>query len=262
MRRLAVVTCTVLALLGYSAAAGAAPIEGTLTLSGGSVLLDAGAVALGDELLDWTPLGPGGAYLTVATADGYFTGMASTLLPVPQIYTGTTIDIQNGGVPPAGVALAPPGVPISVDGFLDDFTAPGFEDLAFELTFINLSSATPCTGFELVGQACSGPFSQFTLLREANGTSITMSVSGIFTANGGADIGYGIGVYSATVIGLTPGQILDRIASGLDIGVNGPIGWDAEYVSTAQQVVPEPATLLTFGVGSMLLTYRRRRAKK
>jgi len=266
MRRVQVLFFGMMAIVGLAANASAAPIVGTLTLSGGSVLFDSGAAALGDETLDFTPLGVGGGFLSVITSNGYFTGMASTI-PGGPFYGGKTLDLSNDATPPAGAAFAPPGVLISVPDFLSDFDAPGFEpitgnDLSFELLFMPLSAAPACTGAEAVGDSCSVAGSQFTLTRELTGTGVSFTVIGLFKANAGADEGLGTGIYTASILGLTPFDIVSRILAGLDVGIgpnqDEPFGWDANFRSI-DNTVPEPATLLTFGIGAAFLAIRRRR---
>jgi hypothetical protein len=264
MKRFVVFTSAL--MLGVAASASAGPIIGTLSLVG-SVDFQTGAPVVVDEIIDFHPYltadGLGG-FLTVETADGYFSGMASTF-PGGPFFGGKTIDLTNmppGAAPDTktGPQYAPAGLPISVDFFLHDFTAPGFGGLTFELTKLPFAKGDPCDGSEKQGDSCVAPASPFTLTytktsKGDDATEVQFTVEGTF--RNGDDIGAGFGSYGATFAGFTPFELLTAIFAGADLPGTS---FSADYQSE-EIVIPEPATLALLGGGLLAVVGARRRGK-
>jgi hypothetical protein len=239
---------TFLAVIGFAATASAAPIVGQFNIAGGAVLTP---VAGTGYTLDFVPpvQGGSGTWGSTFPATGYFTPIHPNVA-LPTGFSSVTIkDTTDQAVAAPPFTLIPTGVATSVPNFLNTFTAiPG---LHFDLTLLLASSAPICTGAEGLNQDCRpSASSPFTLTQRASGVDATYSVQGFF--RNGADEGFGGGTFTSQFFGATIGSILAQLAAGQSIQASA----SANFASAA---VPEPATLLTFGVGSGLLALRRRR---
>jgi len=262
---------SVVALLGLSApvTVSAAPIVGTLGISGG-IIYDTRGAGTGLAILDFAPPGggTGTAGVTISTQSGYFQ-------PIAPFSTAQILDLTNdataSGVPgpafvPAGVDFAPAGIANVLSNF-----SSGVPGLHFDLTQLVLQPGPACVGTEQVGDSCvEGPFA---LLDTQAGVRVNFDVLGYF--RNGADSGFFQGAFSTTFTGLhfqdlnsTNGEgVFTRLdVSGHDLacvdntGANISCTFDANFSNAA---VPEPASLLTFGAGSAVLAMvRRRRAAK
>jgi hypothetical protein len=205
------------AALGVNTPATAAPLIGTLGISGGIVYDTLNTT--GGAILDFTPLGTGvGQFVDVGIATGYF----DTVLGLGIGDTGQILDLTNlasaAGVP--GPVYAPPGVPnLGIDDFLSAFT--GAAGLTFELSQVVLQSGTPCTGSEGLGDTCViGPFS----ISQTNlGVRIAFDILGWFI--NGSDSGFYSGAFSTTFRGRTFADLFAALATGSDFtcAANQPV---------------------------------------
>jgi hypothetical protein len=252
--------------LALPAPASAVNITGSFSISGGFTYDTMGTGGLAG--LDFTqtlppPTTPTGPFIQVTAATDYFAGLGMTAF----VTTGQILNVTNNPVPPANYTFAPAGVTINVPSFLQQFDvnggAPGGAiPLTFTLTEIPLQIGTPCTSAGPgVGNSCTeGPF---IITQTVTGIRIDFDVLGTF--HNGADSGDYIGSFGVTIDGLTFAELGNRLTvTGDDIacGANNstiPCSFTANFNPFA---VPEPATLLTFGLGSLALTRLRNRRKK
>ena len=237
------------AVFGFAASASAATIVGTMNING-SVQVDA-------DTIDWLPEGGGsGTFATTLPQSGYFAAFGGGIdgAGFPDV-TGVSLDLQQ-----------PTAFPVA--NFLSGFTSasgnldPEYSDLTYTLTSLTAPSAPACVGGEAVNSSCSIGF--FTLTQLADAVTISLNGAGYFIdpTYGESNIGTAAwstqGVFSAATgeaINTIQG-ILNEIAAGGFISAS----YSASFtVPPDQTVVPEPATLLTFGAGSALLALRRRR---
>jgi len=279
MKWSSVVFGSVVALLGLAApmTVSAAPIVGTLGISGGVIYDTRGAAGSGLSIVDFAPPGggTGTSGVTISTQSGYFT-------PIDPFSQATILDITNDitavGVPgpayvPAGIDLGPAGI----GGFLRNFTDPDVAGLYpaglhFDLTQLLNQAGPACTGAETIGNSCvEGPFA---LQDTAAGVRVNFDVLGYF--RNGVDEGYFAGAFSTTFLGLhfqdagsshNEGLFTRLDVTGRDLacitaqGTDISCTFDANFANVA--AVPEPASLMTFGAGAALLAMvRRRRAAK
>lgn len=223
------------AIVGAASIASAAPIVGTLNI-GGSVTVSA-------TTINWRP--PAitdpetgfGTFTTILPGTGYFATIPS---PSPPFYIGQQRDITR--VPalagaPTLPALALVGVPIFIDDYLSNFTAPGYGGLTFDLTFILQSSAPICTGGEAVNQSCRPDAgSPFTLTRLQEGTAVSFEVRGNFTDSNVVDSLSPLyrGRYT-TQLGLSIGDVLATVGT--------PGGTIDAAFSANFEAIPEPGTV-------------------
>lgn len=218
--------------MGIAAPLSAAPIAGTLNL--------AGQVTVNATSINWLDSGSVPDAVIVVGGSGYFDDLHDGL---PFTSYAQSIDLN-----------APPPVDGFLHDFVDDDGAPvgKYDDLEFDLQTIVAPVAPACTGAEVVDQACS--FGVFTLTPTAGGNvDVRMDVTGIWQ-NTGDDDTPATGIYTAEAVGTTIAAILETIQTG---------GSVTNSYSATITSVPEPATLLTFGAGSVLLAaHRRRRAAK
>ena len=230
VKKLIGITAGILSLTLLPSTAGAVPIAGDLSLSGG--------VKVTGTDIDWLPLS--------GTTDNEFVVIPST--------AGDYFDyllLTQGDAIDLNVAAQPVGVPIVLPNFLTFEADPG---LSFELNFI-----APCNPAD-----CFIPNSPFNAYQQTIGgitrTTIELAMRGQVTDSTpnvpGPDVtNFWTGTYSAdfnTTIAnlqtqfLTQGFIQAPYSARLDV-----------------TFVPEPMTLLTFGTGTVLLAaHRRRRAKQ
>lgn len=262
----------VAALSAVAVPASAADITGHLNI-GGVVYYQGrgptGGPSTGQAIIGWDgtvpppgsntgslPAGFGdGTFFNVGGATGYFAGIPGLLGS-----SGSIVDLTNDptAVKPGGPDFYPlTGAPSFLADFLSAFTAaPG---LHFDLTDVPLQSGIPCA-IAPPGSDCTEGV--FKLSDTGGGVRVLFDVAGNFV-NGG-DSGAFTGAFSTTFTGYTLATFeaaLDSnslIACGVDNDT--PCSFDANFDGVAP-AVPEPATLLMFGTGSLALTRLRRRKK-
>jgi hypothetical protein len=202
------------------------------------------------------PTAPTGPFIQVTSATGYFAGLGMTAF----VTTGDILNITNNPAPPLNYTYAQDGVAITVPNFLQGFNNCGglCNALHFDLNFIPDQPGPGCPSLP----ACAeGPF---LLTQTALGIRVDFDVIGKFV-NGGDSNDY-IGSFSTTFNGLTMAEVGNRIGpggNGLDIAC-GPTNSEQTCSFTANfnpANIPEPATMLTFGAGSLVLARLRRRKK-
>jgi len=261
MRRLKVLSLSVLlATFGFAPTASADPITGILNITG--------SVDVTATTLDFRPPETDGfgIFTTKEPGTGYF----DTIVSDPLEPTGGDM-LDLALVPTAGFTNVAIG-----DTFVDDWMynfrdAGGFDgydysNLTFDLTHVVDQSGTAaiCDGSEGLGDTCFlGPF---LLTVGEEGTGILMEVRGYFQDPLYDDTFYG-GRFT-TQVGYTISEILDILENGgadasCLAGVsNGTLC--ASYSANFEPIseIPEPASLLLFGSGALVLGYRRRRAAK
>ena len=225
-------------ILGTVAPAAAAPIVGKLSIEG--------AVIVDEDTIDWYfPVGPpDGDFETKNPSTGYFANIVD-------------IDAQ-GDILDLDAVLGPP---LPVAGFLNDFQdTPDdakYGDLTFTLNSVIEPAVEECEdGVEYAeGETCR--IGLFLLTEGAGAVTIKLQVTGEFVhpvddPDGAPATGTFTTVIDAGFDSIK--KVNDQITAGGSINT----GFTAEF-----NVVPEPATLLTFGVGTaMLAAHRKRRAKK
>jgi hypothetical protein len=257
--------------LALPAPASAVNITGTFSISGGFTYdtmggpCGAGGCTLAG--LDFTqalppPGSPTGPFTQVTAATQYFAGLGMTAF----VTMGQIKNITNNPVPPANYTFAPDGVtgpPFPIANFLGTFINCGScGGLHFDLTSFpdQVGNTCPPSGG---GTSCvEGPF---IITQTLTGLRIDFDVFGRFI--NGADSGIYKGSFGVTMDGLSFATLGARIGPGgtgqfLACGVNNletPCSFTANFNPF---VVPEPATLLTFGLGSLALTRLRNRRKK
>ena len=280
MRRLSIGFATLALVLGLTGKAEALAITGSIGF-GGAVIYDnlctdcpAPGTEAGAAIIDFLPpgTGVGTAQATIFTMTGYFAGNGGVsgvndgALANDGLTAGSLSDIQDmtnvfAASAPGGPAYAPGG-PNFVADFIDNLLDPDAEDLHFDLTEVLLQSGPNCAISLVSGCVASGIFK---LTQEANGVSVDFDVLGNFV--NGTDFGYFQGIFGAEFNGHTLASLFAAIDAGNDIDCSPsstnvtPCTWSANFIEAPD--VPEPATLLTLGIGaSALAASRRRRAKK
>jgi len=233
MKKLVGIMCLV---LGFAANANAASIVGTLNFTGD--------VTVTATQINWQDRGGVTNAIVMETSTGYFTGVDSEDLSVGY---ASAIDLT-----------APQQVQ---DNFLHTFkenpdVPSEYDDLTFDLMDIVEPSAPACIpGFNyLPNQSCS--LGVFTLTQGDNDdSSIRLSIIGDFDDPS-------LGAFDIPAVGIYTAQRTESVREIIDIFVTGPQTFTTSY-SASITAVPEPTTLLTFGVGTALMAaHRRRRAKK
>jgi hypothetical protein len=243
----------VVGLLGAATPASAALITGSFAVSGSATydtLNTTGGAGLDFNITLPPPTTPTGPFIQVTVATDYFAGLGMT----PFVTTGEIKNITNVfPVTDPDYTYAPAGVAIFVSNFLTNFSG-GAAGLHFDLTGIPLQ---PGPGCPATPSCAEGPF---ILTETATGIRIDFDVLGTFV--NGADSGEYIGSFGITINGLTLAEAGNRLTvTGADIacGANNstqPCSFTANFNPAA---VPEPATMLTFGLGSLVLARMRRR---
>ena len=219
--------------MGIAAPLSAAPIVGTLNLTGN--------VTVTATTIDWSSADGIANLAKVGAADGYFE------------------HLEDLGITPSyasSVDLTAPTV-FPVDDFLRDFhenpdVVSESDNLTFDLDTIVAPTAPPCTGLEAENVACS--FGVFTLTQTPGGNvDVRMDITGTWE-DPQFDDTPATGIYTTQLANTNIATILATIIGGGSINAD----YSAQITS-----VPEPATLLTFGAGSLVLAaHRRRRAQK
>jgi len=234
----------VLLALGTAVPVAAAPITGVLNITG-SVIVSA-------TNIDWYPVvGPvSGTFTTKAPGSEYFSGIVSANPLQP-----------NGG---QSLDLGPAVPPLA--GFLNNFvgaTLPAqYSDLSFNLDTIITPTSPPCQDNVDYAAGTSCTYGIFLLTQGQTGVVVKMEVAGRFV-----DVTFGDPGTLNTATGIYTAQLTDtafdtirEIVTLINSGGSIDTSYSATYTATA---VPEPATLLTFGLGTAALAaHRRRKAKK
>ena len=108
------------------------------------------------------------------------------------------------------------------------------------------------------GQVCSLPGTPFSLINTtATSSSATFALSGFVRRISTGELSTFNGIYT-TQFTIPYQQVLQQLET------NGFIDntYSGTFTGTVTAAVPEPATLLTFGVGTLLAAVRRRRLAK
>jgi hypothetical protein len=229
-----------LVVLSVAAPMSAAPITGKLNFTG--------SVRVTSSEIDWLPLNTGeGVIITVAPGTEYFSGIYDPTFLNP--YEGDSLDLTGQALPLANFLNNFEENPVDV--------ASEYDNLSFTLEQIVAPTAPPCTGGEGINVSCS--LGVFTLKQTEEGVAVNFSVQGTFIDPEFTDPNFAVGVYTTQLIGEEEDTIAEIIAI-LDAGGFIESSYSATYTAS---VIPEPATLLTFGAGSLLVAaHKRRRAKK
>lgn len=277
----------VVGLLAAATPAQAALITGQLVVSGNFVYDnlvlttsnpgDAGLDFEASAALPPPPDTPTELSVIIDGGTGYFTAVGVVLGTTAQIANITNVN------PPTSpnYAFLPDGVDLTATPFLNFLSSFSAEvGLSYNVTqFIDQGSTCPATP-----TCAEGPF---LLTQSATGFDITFDFLGYFYNTKGtlttADDDSGL--YSAhfvtSIAGLTFDELQGRLIGtgplasqfGQDIGcgntaphnndTNETCGFTATFSPITPAAVPEPATLVTFGLGSLALAaVRRRKAKK
>lgn len=234
---LAAIAVVSLAILPTTAQA--VPIAGDLTL--------AGAVTVTNTTIDFLDSFADGNEFVVVPDPGpadYFSFLAGTF--------GDALDLNYLTQPPGPAGFAP------LANFLTFDADPG---LSFTLEAIALCDPAACF-------FPGTPFNAFQTFNDTTNdfdTSVQLALRGTVRdttgANGTGEVSTWAGSYTATFQGQTIEEVrADFLA---DNQIDAPYSAEITAQVVPVQVVPEPATLLTFGAGTALLAaHRRRRAKQ
>jgi len=254
--------CMACLLLGglalLPASASAAPVSGTLSIASDN----AGGVTVTLNTIDW--------FLPVAGGNGLFNiGAPSTVDFLPFVgSTGFALDLNFASEPvgsPFPVAppiINRPGEGPVLSSFLSfPISAP---DIVFDLSFIPAGtfSNAACLLAPAPGQVCTptglapGLVSPFNLVNGAGGTSsASLVVQGFVRRVSTGELSTFVGTYTTQFT--TPYQTyLGPLLQGGSVTNTYSGTFTATVTPTA---VPEPATLLTFGVGALFMARRRLR---
>lgn len=270
MKRFSIFALGALAALGLATRAEATTITGHIGFSGG-ILYDTLDTS-GSATLDFAPLGgTTGTVITIDAVTDYFANTGGGIPAFPSAGTDaatvTILDLTNNAALDPTDTFAPAGVPLNIVGFLSAFTSPilpaFYQNLRFDLTEVVVQGFT-CTGSEGVGDTCQeGPF---TITQSVNGLTIDFNVLGNFV--NGADSGAYKGTFDMTLNGMTFATLFNKLdVLGQDVGCDAATGFTTTCTFSGNfdpvSAVPEPATLVTFGIGSAVLAgLRRRRNRK
>jgi hypothetical protein len=247
----------VLLVLGMAPApASAAPITGVLNITG--------SVIAGAATIDWfnPALGGFGLFSTQSPGTEYFSTIFNPASPPGTAYIGTANDLS--------------GAPVPVNDFLRNFVTadPKYNDLAFDLDAFFFPTAPPCdpTHVYAVNESCS--LGLFTLTQGSAAVVAWLEFSGCFEDPTFGDDGSqnrATGIYTtqgalvicddpSCTVRLGVASTIQQVVTVIDRGDYINASYSGAYNANA---VPEPATLLTFGLGTAALgIHRRRRAKK
>jgi len=261
-------------LLSVASTANAALITGNFGI-GGSVTYDnlfvpanppSGTNFPGASGLDFSPTlpppdGPSAGFVQVTIATGYFAGLGMTQF----VTTGQILNIANTPVG-GNYTYAPPGVVLGVNNFLSSFSG-GAAGLHYDLLGIPLQSGTGCPS---TPTCVEGPFTLTELVGDTGPTGVVVSFRTLGNFVFGADSGLYTGTFTIAMDGLSLAEIGTRLANGTDLacGLNNtaqPCNFTANFTPFVVSEVPEPATLLTFGAGALVVAVtglRRRKNKK
>jgi hypothetical protein len=260
--RTAIFVALAIAIAALPGPAQAAPLSGTFTTVG------TGNVRVGDSWIDW---GHSGLVFESTTYPGCDPGPS----PGCVINGTTTGDILfTGGTGSFSSLLLDPGTfkdleddfaPVNATFSLPDYIGNP-DGFSFTATFIPLGTGTPAGCTSVPGAVCTPPGSGFTLtnLADSDGDGTADNVAVAFVIRGTVTDPSGPpsmfeGRYS-TQLGMSSAEALAAIAAVGYVESSHSADFQVSIIPT---VIPEPATLLTFGAGTALLAaHRRRRAKK
>jgi hypothetical protein len=271
MRRSGFLLAVGLALVLLAAtSAQAITITGHIGFSG-AVTYDTRGTS-GDAVIDFAPTSGGdGDLIVISSVTEYFAGIPdfpdNCSIAGGDCAGATILDMRNfsGGVDPATYI---PAGPSTTNNFISGFvgsTLPAFySGLHFDLTELVVQSGTTCGLTLAEGDSCvEGPF---VLTQTDQGLKIQFDVLGYF--RNGSDEGYYNGSFSAVFNNMEYATYLNRVTgTGEDLrcgtdNLTANCTFSANFDPIANNAVPEPATLLTFGLGASLLAARRRMKAK
>jgi PEP-CTERM motif len=240
MRRILIGTLALLGALALPKPAHAGFITGQLDFSGGA------QVSLNN--LNWflsvTPCCTGPQTAAINGSSIQDGGVTVANLQPPNLLTETNLNF----------ALQTPGTSFTPVQFFET-EAPGSLPALPILNFV-LTAVTPCSALG-GGVTCLAPNSAFGLLQQGAFVAVTLVMSGtVFDTATPGMVSTWSGLWTANVPGTVAG-IAAIIAGGGTVS-NSYSGTKITAIPTA---VPEPATLLTFGLGSLALARYRRRKK-
>ena len=214
-----------------------------------------GGVRVYADRIDWfLPLGGGtGAIVVGGSNTGSFSGMAGATGDAKDLlFSAQPVDAAFPNIAPNTV-LAGEGVVLA--DFLT-FDAP-FGYVHFDLNYINdgAFSSAQCFLAPAVGQVCSPDGSAFSLVNlPGGGSTASFSVSGFVRNSLDGSLSTFTGVYTTQFN--VPYQVV--LAAFATVGYIDNT-YSGTFTAQIIPVVPEPATMLTFGAGAALLAARRRR---
>lgn len=220
-------------LLAISTPMHAAPLSGTLNISGG--------VSVGTTTIDWLTLPGGGQFAVDPSSTGSFAAFIG----------------QEGNATNLDVSVQPVGAPFSLPDFL---TLPG---ISFTLTFISpgVFGSADCFAAPAPGQVCTPlfppPKSPFNLVNTDSGSTVSLSLAGTVQSAGGPVQNWK-GVYTTQFVGTTYQELLQAISTGGSVSAAYSANFQAEVAP-----VPEPSTVfLTLGGLALLGGALRRKLVK
>jgi len=246
MRRLVLLAALTLGLGTFPGTANAGIITGQLSFAG-AVQVDATSTEWFEFLQLTDPGGPG-------SLDDVYIGVN------PNIANITNSSILNGGVVVPG--LQPPNELFETDLDLTTMT-PGtaldvqFFEYGLNATNINfvLNFVSPCPGADYT---CFGTSPYGFIQNDDGSVTIALSLSGtVFDVATPTLVSQWSGLWTTNIPDATIAQVFAVIESGGTISNS----YSATKIA-AFGVIPEPATLLTFGVGALVAARARRKNKK
>jgi hypothetical protein len=251
MRKILIGTLALMGAMALPTPAHAGVITGELDFSGGAQV-SATAVNW------WLTVVPSLSGPNLATINGSTIGDGG---PCPG--AGCVANLQPGGTAPNGLVhesnlppLSNVGVPNLGINFFEtepSGVTPATPTLNFVLDFI-----TPCTSLGSVTcPAALGPQSPFGLVQQPGFVAVTLVMTGrVWDTATPNLVSTWSGLWTANVPG-TINDIVTTITGGGTISNS----YSATKIVAIPTAVPEPATLLTFGLGSLALARYRRRKK-
>jgi hypothetical protein len=226
--------CGAVLSVALAAPAQAAHITGDIGFSGFGLMTF--TLAPGASYIDFVPLADG-------SGEGLlFAGTGSGTLPtfIPIATPGDIDDLATAPTP--GFSLAPPGVPVSIDDFLEFNSVLPWN---FQLNLIPLASCIPTAT-----QQCLGPFQ---LNQNGDQVSVDINITGTLFADG--EVLPWSGTLSAQFNNTTIAAVIAAASSPTGIQA---FSWSGEV---AVDQVPEPASLALFGIALVGAGMRARRRR-